>query len=175
MGPLEGIRIIELQGIGPGPFCAMMLADMGAEVIRVDRPGARGGLPREPRYDTLARGRRSVRIDLKLPDGVEALLRMTESADGLIEGFRPGVIERLGLGPDVLLERNPRLVIGRMTGWGQEGPIAHTRGTTSTTSRWPERCSTSGARALRRCRPSTWSETSAVAACSSPLAWSAGS
>ena len=128
MGPLEGIRIIELQGIGPGPFCAMMLADMGAEVIRVDRPGARGGLPREPRYDTLARGRRSVRIDLKLPDGVEALLRMTESADGLIEGFRPGVIERLGLGPDVLLERNPRLVIGRMTGWGQEGPIAHTAG-----------------------------------------------
>ncbi len=128
MGPLEGIRIIELQGIGPGPFCAMMLADMGAEVIRVDRPGARGGLPREPRYDTLSRGRRSVRVDLKRPAGVETLLRMIEQADGLIEGFRPGVIERLGLGPDVLQERNPRLVIGRMTGWGQEGPIAHTAG-----------------------------------------------
>lgn len=128
MGPLDGIRILELQGIGPAPFCAMMLADMGAEVIRVDRTGAFGGIPRAPKYDLLARGRRSMRVDLKHPDGKETLLRMVEQADGMIEGFRPGVIERLGIGPDVLLERNPRLVIGRMTGWGQEGPIAKVAG-----------------------------------------------
>tara|TARA_R110000787_G_scaffold19496_3_gene58399 strand:+ start:423 stop:1583 length:1161 start_codon:yes stop_codon:yes gene_type:complete len=128
MGPLEGLRIIELQGIGPGPFCAMMLADMGAEVIRVDRTGAAGGLPRAERYDLLARGRRSIRLNLKSPQGVEILMCMIERADGLIEGFRPGVIERLGLGPDVLLEKNPALVIGRMTGWGQTGPISHISG-----------------------------------------------
>lgn len=128
MGPLEGLRIIELQGIGPGPFCAMMLADMGAEVIRVDRTGAAGGLPRAERFDLLARGRRSIRLNLKSPQGVEILMRMVERADGLIEGFRPGVIERLGIGPDVLLEKNPALVIGRMTGWGQEGPISHISG-----------------------------------------------
>jgi alpha-methylacyl-CoA racemase len=128
MGPLEGLRIIELQGIGPGPFCGMMLADQGAEVIRVDRAGVAGGMPRAPKYDLLARGRRSIRLDLKHPDGRETLLRMVETADGLIEGFRPGVIERLGIGPDVLLERNPRIVVGRMTGWGQEGPIADVAG-----------------------------------------------
>ena len=128
MGPLSGVRIVELQGIGPGPFCAMMLADMGAEVIRVDRPGAPGGMPRDPRFDILARGRRSVRIDLKKPEGVETLLRLAENADGIIEGFRPGVIERLGIGPDVLLARNPRIIVGRMTGWGQEGPIAKVAG-----------------------------------------------
>lgn len=128
MGPLQGLRIIELQGIGPGPFCAMMLADMGAEVIRVDRTGAAGGLPRAERYDLLARGRRSIRLDLKNPEGREILLRMVEKSDGLIEGFRPGVIERLGIGPDVLFEKNPALVVGRMTGWGQEGPISHIAG-----------------------------------------------
>ncbi|MGB5098417.1 MAG: CaiB/BaiF CoA-transferase family protein [Porticoccaceae bacterium] len=128
MGPLEGLRIIELQGIGPGPFCAMMLADMGAEVIRVDRTGAAGGLPRTERYDLLARGRRSLRLDLKSSRGIELLLRLVAQSDGLIEGFRPGVIERLGIGPDVLLEKNPALVIGRMTGWGQEGPISQVAG-----------------------------------------------
>ncbi len=128
MGPLSGLRVIELQGIGPGPFCAMMLADMGAEVIRVDRRDGRLGLPRDPRFDVLARGRRSLRLDLKHPRGVEALLRLVERADGLIEGYRPGVIERLGLGPDALLRRNPRLVVGRMTGWGQQGPLAQVAG-----------------------------------------------
>lgn len=128
MGPLEGIRVIELQGIGPGPFCGMMLTDMGAEVIRVDRTGAAGGVPRAPKFDLLARGRRSIRLDLKSPEGRDTLLRMVDRADGLIEGFRPGVIERLGIGPDVLLERNRRLVVGRMTGWGQGGPIANVAG-----------------------------------------------
>ncbi len=125
MGPLEGITIIELAGIGPGPFCAMMLADMGADVIRVDRAGAvRGGDPDAPPKDVLLRNRRSIGIDLKNPDGVEAVLKMVESADGLIEGFRPGVTERLGIGPEDCAARNPKLVYGRMTGWGQEGPYA---------------------------------------------------
>jgi alpha-methylacyl-CoA racemase len=128
-GPLEGIRIIEVAGIGPGPFCAMMLADMGADVIRVDRSqNVRGGDPATPPADVLMRGRRSIGVDLKHPDGVEAVLSLIEGADGLIEGFRPGVMERLGLGPDVALERNPKLVYGRMTGWGQEGPYAPTAG-----------------------------------------------
>jgi len=128
MGPLEGLRVIELQGIGPGPFCAMMLADLGAEVIRIDRTGAPGGLHREEKYDLLARGRRSIRLNLKSQQGIEVLMRMVEGCDGLIEGFRPGVIERLGIGPDVLLEKNPALVVGRMTGWGQEGPMSHIAG-----------------------------------------------
>jgi alpha-methylacyl-CoA racemase len=129
MGPLEGITIIELAGIGPGPFCAMMLADMGADVIRVDRAGAvKGGDPDQPPMDTLTRNRRSIGIDLKNPDGVEAVLKMVESADGLIEGFRPGVTERLGLGPEDCAARNPKLVYGRMTGWGQEGPYAQAAG-----------------------------------------------
>lgn len=129
MGPLQGITIIELAGIGPGPFCAMMLADMGANVIRVDRAGAvRGGDPDKPPLDTLTRNRRSIGIDLKNPDGVEAVLKMVESADGLIEGFRPGVTERMGLGPDDCSARNPKLVYGRMTGWGQDGPYAMAAG-----------------------------------------------
>ncbi len=129
MGPLEGITIIELAGIGPGPFCAMMLADMGADVIRVDRAGAvRGGDPATPPKDALTRNRRSIGVDLKNPDGVEAVLRMVEQADGLIEGFRPGVTERMGLGPQDCATRNPRLVYGRMTGWGQEGPYASAAG-----------------------------------------------
>ncbi|MBV1932470.1 MAG: CoA transferase [Porticoccaceae bacterium] len=127
-GPLEGLRIIELQGIGPGPFCAMMLADMGAEVIRIDRTGAAGGMPRAEKYDLLARGRRSMRLDLKSPEGKAILLDMVEKSDGLIEGFRPGVMERLGIGPEVLLEKNPAIVVGRMTGWGQEGPISNISG-----------------------------------------------
>ena len=129
MGPLQGIRIIELQGIGPGPFCGMMLSDMGAEVIRIDRAvNARGGDPDTPPVDVLARGRKSIGVDLKNPDGVETVLRLIETSDGLIEGFRPGVMERLGLGPDDCLARNPKLVYGRMTGWGQEGPYAMAAG-----------------------------------------------
>src|SRR3954463_5919946 len=120
-GPLHGFKVIEMAGIGPGPFTAMMLADMGAEVLRVDRPNAR---VLNPDKDVLNRGRRSIAVDLKHPDGVQTVLRLVEGADGLIEGFRPGVMERLGLAPDECLARNPRLVYGRMTGWGQEGPYA---------------------------------------------------
>ncbi|MBW2273759.1 MAG: CoA transferase [Deltaproteobacteria bacterium] len=124
MGPLEGIKILEIAGIGPGPFAAMLLADMGAEVVRIDRPGGQAISFPDPNYDLLNRGRPSVAIDLKKPGGTELLLRMVEQADALMEGFRPGVMERLGVGPEVCLERNPRLVYGRMTGWGQEGPLA---------------------------------------------------
>ncbi|MDW3219174.1 MAG: CaiB/BaiF CoA-transferase family protein [Acidimicrobiales bacterium] len=129
MGPLAGVKIVEIAGIGPGPFCAMMLADMGAEVIRVDRAGSvRGGDPDVPPQDLINRGRRSIGVDLKSPDGVETVLRLVEQADGLIEGFRPGVAERLGIGPDDCLARNPRLAYGRMTGWGQDGPYANAAG-----------------------------------------------
>ena len=128
-GPLAGIKVLEVAGIGPGPFCGMMLADMGAEVIRIDRADrVRGGDPAKPPADILARGRRSIGVNLKHPDGVDVVLRLVEQADVLLEGFRPGVMERLGLGPEICLERNPRLVYGRMTGWGQEGPMAHAAG-----------------------------------------------
>ena len=128
-GPLDGVRVIELSGLGPAPFAAMMLSDLGAEVIRVDRASAvRGGNPDAPPADVLNRGRRSIGIDLKNPDGVAALLRLVESADALIEGFRPEVCERLGIGPDACHERNPALVYGRMTGWGQDGPWAQRAG-----------------------------------------------
>ena len=126
MGPLTGLRVVELQGIGPGPFCGMMLADMGAEIIRVDRSAALGSGARSA--DVLARGRKSIAVDLKNPQGVETVLKLVETADVLLEGFRPGVTERLGLGPDVCLERNPKLVYGRMTGWGQTGTMAHAAG-----------------------------------------------
>ncbi|HKX70834.1 MAG TPA: CaiB/BaiF CoA-transferase family protein, partial [Acidimicrobiales bacterium] len=129
MGPLAGITVIEIAGIGPGPFCGMLLADLGADVIRIDRAQAvKGGDPERPPADLLARGRRSVGVDLKNPDGVEVVLSLVETADALIEGFRPGVTERLGIGPDDCLARNPRLVYGRMTGWGQEGPYAQAAG-----------------------------------------------
>jgi alpha-methylacyl-CoA racemase len=129
MGPLAGVKIVELAGIGPGPFCAMMLSDMGADVIRVDRAGAvRGGDPEVPPGDIMNRGRRSIGVDLKSPEGLETVLRLVEQADGLIEGFRPGVAERLGIGPDDCLARNPALAFGRMTGWGQEGPYASAAG-----------------------------------------------
>ncbi len=128
-GPLAGYRVIEIAGIGPGPFAAMMLADMGADVIRIERAqSARGPLPDHPHGDLMLRGRRNVAIDLKNPDGVETLLALVERADALLEGFRPGVMERLGLGPDDCLARNPRLVYGRMTGWGQDGPYAASAG-----------------------------------------------
>jgi alpha-methylacyl-CoA racemase len=122
MGPLNGVKIIEVGGIGPGPFCGMMLSDMGAEIIRVDRRGQQSRVGSQ--YDILHRGRRSIGVDLKKPEGVELLLKLVEQADALQEGFRPGVMEKLGLGPDVCLKRNPKLVYGRMTGWGQEGPIS---------------------------------------------------
>lgn len=127
-GPLTGIKVIEIAGIGPGPFCAMMLADMGAEVLRIDRADKVSGVPSFPNLDLLNRGRRSIGVDLKNPDGIETVLSLVEQADVLIEGFRPGVTERMGIGPDVCLERNPRLVYGRMTGWGQEGPYAQAAG-----------------------------------------------
>jgi alpha-methylacyl-CoA racemase len=128
-GPLSGYRVIEIAGIGPGPFCAMLLADMGAEVIRVERSQAvRSPLPDTPPKDVAGRGRRNIAIDLKHPDGVETLLQLVERADALIEGFRPGVMERLGVGPQECEARNPRLVYGRMTGWGQEGPYASAAG-----------------------------------------------
>jgi alpha-methylacyl-CoA racemase len=132
MGPLEGLKVVELAGIGPGPFCAMLLADMGAEVVRVDRAANVGTDTdrdgNEARFNLLTRGRRNIAVDLKNKDGVAAVLRLVDQADALIEGFRPGVMERLGLGPDICLKRNKRLVYGRMTGWGQDGPIAHIAG-----------------------------------------------
>ena len=129
MGPLAGIKIVELTGIGPGPMCAMLLADLGATVLRIDRPEPSDlGVPRPLRYDLLLRGRKCLAVDLKHPDGKALALRLIERADALIEGFRPGVTERLGLGPEECLARNPRLVYGRVTGWGQEGPLAQAAG-----------------------------------------------
>jgi alpha-methylacyl-CoA racemase len=129
MGPLAGITVVEIAGIGPGPFCAMMLADMGAEVLRVDRvENVAGGDPAAPPADLNNRGRRSIGVDLKNPDGVAVVLDLVERADALVEGFRPGVAERLGIGPEECLARNPKLVYGRMTGWGQDGPLAGAAG-----------------------------------------------
>src|SRR5690348_5407688 len=129
MGVLSGYRVIELAGIGPGPMCAMLLSDMGADVLRIDRMAEAGlGIAMEQKYSLLNRGRRSVAFDLKKPEAIEAVMKLAEKADALIEGFRPGVTERLGLGPDACLKRNPRLIYGRMTGWGQEGPLAHAAG-----------------------------------------------
>src|SRR5688500_529760 len=127
MGPLKGYRIIEIAGIGPGPFACMMLADLGADVIRLERPTGPRGLEGVP-ANVLNRSRRSVGIDLKHPDAIELTLRLVEGSDALVEGFRPGVAERLGIGPDECLARNPRLVYGRMTGWGQDGPYASMAG-----------------------------------------------
>src|ERR1700689_1428272 len=124
-GPLAGLRVLELAGIGPGPFCAMMLADSGATVLRFDRPGPAQDRPERA---LLNRGRRSVVLDLKHPRAVDALLRLVDAADVLLEGFRPGVTERIGVGPDACLARNPRLVYARVTGWGQEGPSSPTAG-----------------------------------------------
>jgi alpha-methylacyl-CoA racemase len=129
MGPLAGLRVVELASIGPGPMCAMLLADLGADVVRVDRLEPSGlGVPTAPRFDVNARSRRSVALDLKSPAGRDAVLRLVDRADVLIEGFRPGVAERLGLGPDDCAARNPGLVYGRMTGFGQQGPLAPAAG-----------------------------------------------
>lgn len=127
MGPLAGVKIVELAGIGPGPMCAMLLADLGATVLRVERKVDAGlGIARPLKYNLLLRGRKQIAVDLKSKAGVDFVLSLVEEADGLIEGFRPGVTERLGLGPEECLARNPRLVYGRMTGWGQTGPLAQT-------------------------------------------------
>jgi alpha-methylacyl-CoA racemase len=123
-GPLSGLKVVEFAGIGPGPFCGMLLSDLGADVVRIDRKG--GG--RGSKFDVTARGRRSVALDLKTPEAVEACLKLMANADAVFEGFRPGVMERLGLGPEVALKRNPKLVYGRMTGWGQFGPYANAAG-----------------------------------------------
>lgn len=128
MGPLAGVKIIEVASIGPGPYAAMLLADMGAEVIRIERPGGHPDLPLDPARDILNRGRRSIALDLANPVGRDAALRLIEAADGLIEGFRPGVMERLGLGPEICLKRAPALVYARVTGWGQDGPLAQSAG-----------------------------------------------
>ena len=128
-GPLHGIRIVEFAGIGPSPFAAMLLADLGADIIRIDRLQPSGlGIAKPKQFDILARGRQSVAIDLKHPDGVKCARDIVAAADGLIEGFRPGVMERIGLGPDVCFAVNPRLVYGRITGWGQNGPLAQAAG-----------------------------------------------
>ena len=128
VGPLSGIRVLELAGIGPGPFACMLLADLGAEVVRVDRMAGGMLASQGGATDVLGRGRRSIALDLKKPGGVETVLDMAEHSDVLIEGFRPGVMEKLGLGPEPCLARNPRLVYGRMTGWGQEGPLSQAAG-----------------------------------------------
>jgi|TARA_B100000809_G_scaffold108471_1_gene106946 alpha-methylacyl-CoA racemase len=125
MGPLKGLKIIEMAGIGPGPFCGMVLADLGAKIIRVDRASAIGTGSKQ---DAANRGKKSIAVDLKSEEGVEVVLKLVETADAIFEGFRPGVMERLGLGPDVCSERNERIVFGRMTGWGQEGPLANAAG-----------------------------------------------
>ena len=125
MGPLKGLKIIEMAGIGPGPFCGMVLADLGAEVIRVDRASAIGTGSKQ---EASNRGKKSIAVDLKSEEGAEVVLKLVETADAIFEGFRPGVMERLGLGPDVCFERNERIVFGRMTGWGQEGPLANAAG-----------------------------------------------
>ncbi len=129
MGPLEGIRVIEMAGIGPGPFCAMLLADLGADVVRVDRmAGNSDAVDRDTRFQLMNRNRRSIKMDIKNPEAVATVLDMCRNADALLEGFRPGVMERLGLGPDVCLEANPALVYARMTGWGQDGPLSRRAG-----------------------------------------------
>ena len=129
MGPLQGVKIVELAGIGPGPFAGMLLSDMGADIIRIDRAGqVNPAAFDKPNLEPLYRGRRSIGVDLKNPEGVELVLRLVEQADALTEGYRPGVTERLGLGPDACLARNPKLVYGRMTGWGQDGPMAQAAG-----------------------------------------------
>jgi alpha-methylacyl-CoA racemase len=129
MGPLKGLKVIEMAGIGPGPFCAMMLSDMGADVLRLDRADAVGAEhERDPRFEVLNRGRRSVALNLKKPEAIATVLRLVKQADVLIEGFRPGVMERLGLGPADCAAVNARLVYGRMTGWGQDGPLAQSAG-----------------------------------------------
>lgn len=165
-GPLTGIKIVEVAGIGPAPFAAMMLADLGADIVRIDRAGnVSGGSPDLPPGDLLTRGRRSIGVDLKSPEGVEVVLQLAESADAFLEGFRPGVAERLGIGPDEMLARNPKLVYGRMTGWGQDGPYAPMAGHDINYIALAGALAHLGRAGEAQPRRSTWSATSAVAAC----------
>lgn len=127
-GPLAGCRIIELAGLGPGPFAGMFLADLGAEVVRIDRPGGSGFFAGSEHVDIMNRGKQSLLMDLKNPEAVDVVLDMVEHADVLIEGYRPGIVEKLGIGPEICLTRNPKLVYGRITGWGQDGPLSQTAG-----------------------------------------------
>ena len=160
MGPLHGVTIIEMAGIGPGPFCAMLLADMGAEMIRIDRIGGSDlGVPSTKSTDFVGRNRRSIALDLKRPEAIEIVLRLVERADALIEGFRPKVMERLGLGPDICLARNPRLVYGRMTGFGQEGPLAQAAGHDINYIALTGALASIGERGRKPCRRSTSSAT----------------
>jgi alpha-methylacyl-CoA racemase len=129
MGPLAGVKVVEFAGVGPGPICCLLLADLGATVLNIDRPVPSGlGIVKPPQFDLLLRGRKRIVLDLKSPAGVERSLKLIARADALVEGFRPGVMERLGLGPEVCFARNPRLIYGRMTGWGQDGPLAKAAG-----------------------------------------------
>jgi alpha-methylacyl-CoA racemase len=128
MGPLTGIKIIEIKGIGPGPYAGMLLADMGAEVTVVERSSTPGGISLPPDFDCNSRGKKSIALNLKTKEGIEALLKLVEQSDAIFEGFRPGVAERLGIGPEVCMARNPKIVYGRITGWGQTGPLAHAAG-----------------------------------------------
>ena len=173
MGPLTGLRVIELAGIGPGPFCGMMLSDMGAEVVRVDRMASPRDGGERPK-DVLARNRHSIGVDLKAPEGVEVVLRLCETADALFEGFRPGVTERLGLGPEDCMARNPKLVYGRMTGWGQEGPLARAAGHDINYIGLAGALHAIGEKGQKPVPPTISSAISAAAACCSPLAWCAG-
>ena len=129
MGPLAGVKVVEFAGVGPGPMCCMLLADLGATVLTIDRPEPSGlGIAKPPQFDLLFRGRKRIVLDLKSAEDIERSLTLIARADAIVEGFRPGVMERLGLGPDICLARNPRLIFGRMTGWGQDGPLAKTAG-----------------------------------------------
>jgi len=165
-GALEGLKIVELAGLGPAPFAGMMLADHGAEVFLVKRPpsAASGRAAHIAARDILSRSRTVIELDLKSPDGIAQIRALAATADGLIEGFRPGVMERLGLGPDILLQANPKLVYGRMTGWARPGPTPNPPAMTSTTSPSPAICTATAGQAKNPRRPSTPSEISAAAA-----------
>ena len=128
MGPLAGFKVIEIKGIGPGPYAGQLLADLGAEVVVVERASKPNSIAPPSAHDVCSRGKKSIALNLKSAEGLQVLMKLVEGADALIEGFRPGVTERLGFGPDACLERNPKLVYGRMTGWGQHGPLAHSAG-----------------------------------------------
>lgn len=174
MGPLTGIRVLEIAGIGPGPFCGMLLSDLGADVIRVDR-ATEADTPSEfaPNHRILNRGRRSIAVDLKRPEGAETVLRLVERSDALFEGFRPGVAERLGIGPAPCLARNPRLVYGQITGWGQDGPYTHTAGHDINDVSLTGALNAIGRADSGPGPRSTSSVTSAAGACCSPSALSA--
>jgi len=179
MGPLQGIRIVEFAALGPAPMGTMLLADLGAEVLRIERKTGAGSRPTaelfDPAIDILNRNRRVVALDLKQAEAIATVLRLVEGADAVIEGFRPGVMERLGLGPEVCLQHNPRLVYARMTGWGQHGKLAQAAGHDINYLSLSGGCTRSASLVASRWSPSTWSPTAAVRCCSrsacSPACW----